>query len=289
MLAEKQKWAYSSDDIHRYYKEKNLKLATNDNFSSYFLRMKLGTYLNNVHLINKKNQEFVTGDIKTEMYSERQKSLLTELSIIGYSSKSIVFECVDENYIKYAIKLLRINENDFKNFEAVSNLISTLPLKEKDAEKILQFKKYWRRDRKFDQFEITKMKIDSNLLNHPVFISNDSLLHIQMELMPFNLKSIKEELDWKVSKNSVTLSSVKYFIACELVMEILECVSYLHARKIYHLNLKPSNILISDGINGTFIKLSDFKLGIPEENGFMKDVNSLKDIIYEIFCLNINM
>ncbi len=41
MLAEKQKWTYSSDDIHRYLKEKNLKLATNDNFSSNFLKSKL--------------------------------------------------------------------------------------------------------------------------------------------------------------------------------------------------------------------------------------------------------
>jgi hypothetical protein len=41
MLAEKEMWTYSSDDIHRYLKEKNLKLATNDNFSSNFLKSKL--------------------------------------------------------------------------------------------------------------------------------------------------------------------------------------------------------------------------------------------------------
>ncbi len=41
MLAEKKMWTYSLDDIHRYFKEKNLKLATNDNFSSNFLKSKL--------------------------------------------------------------------------------------------------------------------------------------------------------------------------------------------------------------------------------------------------------
>ncbi len=41
MLAEKQKWTYSSEDIYRYFKEKIFKLATNDNFSSNFLKSKL--------------------------------------------------------------------------------------------------------------------------------------------------------------------------------------------------------------------------------------------------------
>jgi hypothetical protein len=41
MLAEKQKWTYSSEDIHRYFKKKNFKLETNDNFSTTFLKSKL--------------------------------------------------------------------------------------------------------------------------------------------------------------------------------------------------------------------------------------------------------
>jgi len=41
MLAEKQKWTYSSEDIKRYFKEKNFELETNDNFSSKFLKSKL--------------------------------------------------------------------------------------------------------------------------------------------------------------------------------------------------------------------------------------------------------
>jgi hypothetical protein len=32
MLAEKQKWTYSSEDIYRYFKGKNFKLAKNDNY-----------------------------------------------------------------------------------------------------------------------------------------------------------------------------------------------------------------------------------------------------------------
>jgi len=41
MLTEKQKWTYSSEDIKRYFKEKNFELETNDNFSSKFLKSKL--------------------------------------------------------------------------------------------------------------------------------------------------------------------------------------------------------------------------------------------------------
>jgi hypothetical protein len=41
MLAEKQKWTYSSEDIYRYIKEKNFKPATNDKFSTNFLKSKL--------------------------------------------------------------------------------------------------------------------------------------------------------------------------------------------------------------------------------------------------------
>ncbi len=41
MLAEKKEWTYSSEDICRYFKEKDFKLTTNDKFSSNFLKSKL--------------------------------------------------------------------------------------------------------------------------------------------------------------------------------------------------------------------------------------------------------
>jgi serine/threonine protein kinase len=46
------------------------------------------------------------------------------------------------------------------------------------------------------------------------------------------------------------------------LIEILESVDYLHNRKlpIIHRDLTPSNILIDFGINGRFVKLSDFGL-----------------------------
>jgi serine/threonine-protein kinase len=58
--------------------------------------------------------------------------------------------------------------------------------------------------------------------------------------------------------------SLCYFICCELLTEIIECVDYLHKQNppIIHRDLKPANILITDGINGRFIKLGDFGLSV---------------------------
>jgi serine/threonine-protein kinase len=58
-----------------------------------------------------------------------------------------------------------------------------------------------------------------------------------------------------------------YFISCELLIEIIECVDCLHKQNppIIHRDLKPENILVSDGINGRFVKLADFGLSVIHE------------------------
>jgi serine/threonine protein kinase len=47
--------------------------------------------------------------------------------------------------------------------------------------------------------------------------------------------------------------------------EIIECVYYLHERNVIHRDLKAANILITDGINGRFLKLEDFGLSVIHE------------------------
>ncbi|CAG2117290.1 unnamed protein product, partial [Medioppia subpectinata] len=53
----------------------------------------------------------------------------------------------------------------------------------------------------------------------------------------------------------------EYFISCEILKELLECVKYLHdsCPPVIHRDLKPSNVLISQNKNDNrFLKLCDF-------------------------------
>jgi serine/threonine-protein kinase len=100
----------------------------------------------------------------------------------------------------------------------------------------------------------------SSLLNNPY---SKTLLNIQMELCSFTLKDAMEKLNDELKqKRTEILTPIGYFIACEMMVEMLDCVDYLHFQEppIIHRDLKPSNILISSGNDGRFIKLSDFGL-----------------------------
>jgi serine/threonine protein kinase len=104
-----------------------------------------------------------------------------------------------------------------------------------------------------------------------------------------------------------------YYISCELFKEILESVDYLHKQKVIHRDLKPNNILITDGKNGRFVKIADFGLATIHEfdgqthsqylgtiryaapevmrsrNYDMKaDIYSLGFILHELFNIDIN-
>jgi serine/threonine protein kinase len=76
------------------------------------------------------------------------------------------------------------------------------------------------------------------------------------------IKQLSNEL---MGNNSEIMKTLCYFICCELLTEIIECVDYLHRTKIIHRDLKPANILITDGINGRFVKLADFGLSVIHE------------------------
>ncbi|XP_054161083.1 uncharacterized protein LOC128959171 [Oppia nitens] len=59
------------------------------------------------------------------------------------------------------------------------------------------------------------------------------------------------------------MDCMEYYITCELLLEVLECVRYIHELNppVIHRDLKPDNILIANDIrNGRFIKLCDLGL-----------------------------
>jgi serine/threonine protein kinase len=86
-----------------------------------------------------------------------------------------------------------------------------------------------------------------------------------MEMCSKNLRDIIE-LTEKISDER--FKTFEYFISGELFRELIECVNYLHSIPIIHRDLKLENILISDGINGRFLKLCDFGLAKIHEKSF---------------------
>jgi serine/threonine protein kinase len=100
-----------------------------------------------------------------------------------------------------------------------------------------------------------------------VFKPNKTLLlHIQMELCLMSLKEVMKKLNNELNqKRSQVMTPLGYYIASELSIEILESVDYLHKQKVIHRDLKPNNILITDGMNGRFVKIADFGLATIHE------------------------
>ena len=74
-------------------------------------------------------------------------------------------------------------------------------------------------------------------------------LYIQMELCSQNLRNILD-IKPKVFDRQLgePMYCVEYFISCEILRQILECVQYLHELnpRIIHRDLKPENILIAE-------------------------------------------
>jgi serine/threonine protein kinase len=95
-----------------------------------------------------------------------------------------------------------------------------------------------------------------------------SKLYIQMEFYFNTLKGIMEQKlnDFKRKRFEV-MNPLEYYISSELFIEILKAVSYLHKQNppIIYTDLNPTKVLITEGLNGRFVKLCDFGLTVINE------------------------
>ena len=92
---------------------------------------------------------------------------------------------------------------------------------------------------------------------------NNDIVFIQMELCKDNLNHILEMKPQAFARGKgEKLNSLEFFISCQLLKEVTECLNFLHTSSppIMHRDLKPANILVTDGQNERFVKLCDFGL-----------------------------
>ncbi|XP_054155080.1 probable protein kinase DDB_G0291133 [Oppia nitens] len=99
------------------------------------------------------------------------------------------------------------------------------------------------------------------------FESMDSLF-IQMELCLYNLRDCLSMKTKRFDrKSNEPIDCLEFFLTRQLMLEIAECVDYLHQLQtpVIHRDLKPENILIVENRN-RFVKLGDFGLAIEHNS-----------------------
>ena len=90
-----------------------------------------------------------------------------------------------------------------------------------------------------------------------LFVKNH--MFIQMELCAEDLDSLIDKI--KMNRlNEENFIEILYFLRSKILVEIIECLNYLHSSNppIIHRDLKPKNILISNEMKGRILKLCDF-------------------------------
>jgi alpha-tubulin suppressor-like RCC1 family protein/tRNA A-37 threonylcarbamoyl transferase component Bud32 len=184
----------------------------------------------------------------------------SEQSSISFGSFSIVSKVMNKSSKKiYAIKKIALNKEELEKAIKELNLMKGLK-----SRYVVEYIDSWIDENSFEFKAQSSSDISSS---HRILDpKNTVLLHIQMEFCSKTLKEVIEDLLKELRENAQQkMKSSCYFISCELLTEILECVNYLHGRNIIHRDLKPANILITDGINGRFVKLGDFGLSVTHE------------------------
>ncbi len=194
------------------------------------------------------------------LLQDKYANEFSEQNLISCGGFGIVSKVVHKNSGKiYAIKTIALNneelEKAFKELKLMKKLKSRF---------VVDYIDSWIEE-KTSEFKLQSSSDVS--YSHPIFDpKNTVLLHIQMEFISQSLNEVIKQLSNELQENaSKTMKTLCYYICCELLTEIIECVHYLHGRNIIHMNLKLSNILLTNGINGRFIKLGDFGLSVIQE------------------------
>jgi serine/threonine protein kinase len=186
-----------------------------------------------------------------------------EMNLIAIGSYGIVCKAMNKKTNElFAIKKIPI-EKRFK--EKALKEIEILP--KLKSEFIVRLESAWIEGNYINVADF-KSSENSSLKPSPEIFKAEKtlLLHIQMELCSKTLKDLIKQLNEELNqKPEKVMTPLGYYISSELFIEILESVDYLHKQKVIHRDLKPTNILITDGTNGRFVKIADFGLATIHE------------------------
>jgi len=208
-----------------------------DSFYLFFLRTKLGQN---------------SSPLKTSEYEQNFK----EIEVISTGSFGTIVKAVDnESNENFSIYKIPLSEDQRKEVSVVE--LKTVTTNK--SEFLIEFHKLWieenygRRNYKIDQ------EFNSRPGHQDFYPNKLLILHIQMEPCFRTLKQVIQILDNELNrKPSEMMNICGYFVSSQLFIELLESVDYLHKQNIILKNLEPENILVTNGLNSRFIKLTHF-------------------------------
>jgi serine/threonine protein kinase len=235
-------------------------------YSLFFIQEKLKN-LNKKTDLNIKSTE--KNPLKKDLFEKNSEYFnnFDEMNFLGEGNFSLVFKAKNKKENKlFAIKKVPLNKdfnlNKIPNVELISNLRD---------EFVVKYYQLWTENNYVlqDEMKNTYLQNYSLKISHPIFkTDNKLLLHIKMEFCMHSLKEVIELINLDLGQDEDNfLTNIGYFIASNLLVEILECVDYLHKQnpEILHKNLKPSNILLTEGKSGRFVKITDFGIFTIED------------------------
>jgi alpha-tubulin suppressor-like RCC1 family protein len=236
-----------------------------------------------------------------------QKSLFTngyyednykEIKKIGEGSYGYVYKVKDYFQDLYAMKKIMFKIDKFDNLLKEIK-ISQLLRKQKN-EYLVDYKKTW--------IEESDDLLDGSERN--------VILYILMDLFEKTLDEILNEIrNLELKSENETYFPICYFVFCQIFIQVLEGVNYLHEQNppLIHRDLNPKNILLDKKLSGRFVKIADFNLstlhefaeqshtkdvGAPKytapevirsrEYGIKADIYSLGVIMENLFDLDVN-
>jgi len=99
-------------------------------------------------------------------------------------------------------------------------------------------------------------------------------INIQMEFCEMTLKAVLRLINLELNQSEdENLNLLGLHIRCQLFLEIVRGVNYLHSLKhpIIHRDLKLTNVLFHNGSNGNLLKICDFGLAIEQREHSERD------------------
>jgi hypothetical protein len=196
-----------------------------------------------------------------------------QIKLLGSGSFGTVFEVEKREDAKYDF-----SGKSFEYFESITEeLLDDSTSKKHKAIKRMDFDLE-------KKSEIIKEYLNFSVISRDLYFKNEYLvkhydawfeesndkndpkisLYIEMELCDKTLKDIIDEFNReKYLKTNETLTTVGYYIASQIFIQILKGVNYLHTQNepLIHRDLKPANILLTKcDRKGFCVKIADFGL-----------------------------